>query len=110
MTGSSTKMKCFDAAFGLCIIVESFFTVKCTFVEFGFHNFVLAIFPFRKNRLDCFLNNVDKIKWKKRPSTMMIEKSKKLLKLYFLREAESAVIYVEDLYRKKYNRTLVITR
>ena len=65
---------------------------------------------FRKRRLKCFLSNVEKTASRKRPFSDIVEREKELVRRYFITETQNAMVYVEDLYMKKYNKTLVITR
>ena len=65
---------------------------------------------FRKRRLKCFLSNVEKTVSRKRPFSDIVEREKELVRRYLITETQNAMVYVEDLYMKKYNKTLVITR
>ena len=65
---------------------------------------------FRKLRIGCFLENAEKTKRRKRPFSDVVEREKEMVRRYFFTATQNAMVYVEDLYMKKYNKTLVITR
>ncbi|XP_067930302.1 WSCD family member AGAP003962-like isoform X2 [Watersipora subatra] len=63
----------------------------------------------RQQRLSCFLTNTQKTKYRKRPSSIIIDETKRRLREHFESDTASAIAYVQLLYSNKYNEPLHIS-